>query len=239
MYDLTAIINSRWIIEFSKEVIKRDLNITWQLPSGTRSEAITPEVLHFMRLSGCTVVTYAPESGSSNILKLIQKKVNLDKMLKSIADSNRENIFIKINILIGLPEEKHKDIWQTMLFIVKSSWYGAYDMGANPFYPIPGTKLFEQLLAEKKIAMNTDKYYEDLLDADNLLKVTFYNDNISQLWLKIYFLSYFFIFYITNYLFRPIRFFATFRNVLTLNPQTRGQGVLVRILEQGRIFQTK
>lgn len=150
VYDLTAIINGRWIIELSKEILKRNLTITWQLPSGTRSEAISPEVLHYMKLSGCTVVTYAPENGSDRILKLIHKKVNLNNMLKSIADSNRIGIYVKVNIILGLPQETHKDILLTMLFILKTSWYGAYDMGPNPYYPIPGTELFRDLVTQKK-----------------------------------------------------------------------------------------
>src|SRR5262249_52025054 len=38
--DLTAIIRKDWIVAFAREVIRRGLDITWQLPTGTRSEAI-------------------------------------------------------------------------------------------------------------------------------------------------------------------------------------------------------
>lgn len=236
LYDLTAIINSRWIVEFSQEILKRGLNITWQLPSGTRSEAITREVVKNMKMAGCKVVSYAPESGSERILDLIHKKVNLAKMLKSISDSNKEGLYVKVNIIIGLPQETHSDIWRTMLFILKASWYGAYDMGPNPFHPIPGTELYTQLIKEGKIDMLDDRYYEALIDADNLWKVTFYNSNISQNWLRAYFFAYFIIFYGSNFLFRPLRFLITLRNVLTLNSQTRGQYVLQRIIEQNRFL---
>jgi anaerobic magnesium-protoporphyrin IX monomethyl ester cyclase len=235
-YDLTAIINSRWIIELSKEILRRNLKITWQLPSGTRSEAITPEVLHYMKLSGCTVVTYAPENGSSRILKLIHKKVNLNKMLQSVSESNQVGIYVKLNIILGFPQETHSDILKTIWFIIRSSWNGAYDMGPNPFYPIPGTELFNTLLKEKVIDIYNNSYYESLLDADNLWKIKFYNEHISTTTLKVYFLSYIAIFYVTNFLFRPHRFFITLRNVLTLNAQTRGQYVLQRILEQNRFL---
>src|SRR5262249_24931661 len=39
-YDLTATLKKDWIKEFCQELIDRKLNITWQLPAGTRSEAI-------------------------------------------------------------------------------------------------------------------------------------------------------------------------------------------------------
>jgi anaerobic magnesium-protoporphyrin IX monomethyl ester cyclase len=232
----TAIINGRWIIELSKEILKRNLIITWQLPSGTRSEAISPEVLHYMKLSGCTVVTYAPENGSDRILKLIHKKVNLNNMLKSIADSNRIGIYVKVNIILGLPQETHKDIWLTMWFILKTSWYGAYDMGPNPYYPIPGTELFRDLVTQKKIDIYSNEYFSSLLDADNLWRIKFYNNQVSAAALKFYFITYFAIFYLSNFLLRPHRFFISLKNITTLNAQTRGQYVLQRIIEQNRFL---
>jgi anaerobic magnesium-protoporphyrin IX monomethyl ester cyclase len=239
LYDLTAIINSKWIIAFSKELLERKLNITWQLPSGTRSEAITPEVVHHMKISGCTVITYAPESGSDRVLKEIHKKVNLKKMLKSISDSWKEGLFVKVNIIIGLPMETHSDIFKTMLFILKCSWAGAYDMGPNPFYPIPGTVLFTELEKAGKVDIRNRKYYVDLLDADNIWKGNFYNENISKPILRFYFIFYFLVFYFSNFIFFPKRLFETIRNVWAQKPQTRGQHVLVRIIEQSGFYDKK
>ncbi len=33
--DLTAIVRKSWLVEFCEEILKRQLHITWQLPSGT------------------------------------------------------------------------------------------------------------------------------------------------------------------------------------------------------------
>lgn len=97
LYDLTAIIKEKWILQFCDEILKRGLDITWQLPSGTRSEAITKDVVLRMKESGCTIVTYAPESGSERILKEIKKKVKLDRMLKSLHESYKV-VFKKVCI---------------------------------------------------------------------------------------------------------------------------------------------
>ena len=43
---------------------KKKLNITWQLPTGTRSEAIDDEIAELLKKSGMTSMAYAPESGS-------------------------------------------------------------------------------------------------------------------------------------------------------------------------------
>lgn len=39
-YDLTAIIKREWIIAFSKIIVERNIKIKWNIPAGTRSEAI-------------------------------------------------------------------------------------------------------------------------------------------------------------------------------------------------------
>ena len=63
-YDLTAIIKKEWIISFCDELKARKLNnITWQLPVGTRSEALDSETLQAIYDTGCCFITYAPESG--------------------------------------------------------------------------------------------------------------------------------------------------------------------------------
>jgi len=43
-YDLTAILKKEWIVKLCKEIINRGLKITFQIPGGTRSEAIDYEV---------------------------------------------------------------------------------------------------------------------------------------------------------------------------------------------------
>ena len=58
--DLTAIVRKDWIVGFCREILARGLDITWQLPSGTRSEAIDEEVAHLLRQSGMISMAYAP-----------------------------------------------------------------------------------------------------------------------------------------------------------------------------------
>ncbi len=79
-YDLTAIVKRDWILEFCRLLDARGLRITWQLPSGTRSEALDEPVLRAMYRSGCRNVSYAPESGSERTLEAIKKKVKLDRL---------------------------------------------------------------------------------------------------------------------------------------------------------------
>jgi len=83
-YDLTAIIQKKWIMEFASLYKQRKLTVAWTLTSGTRSEALDDDVLTELAETNCKYLVYAAESGSNETLKLIKKKIQLSKMMASI-----------------------------------------------------------------------------------------------------------------------------------------------------------
>lgn len=234
-YDLTAIIKKDWIIEFSNEVVKRNLNIKWNIPAGTRSESIDDEVARHLYLSGCKDITYAPESGSLKILKLIKKKVNLENMLESMSSANKYEMRIYLNIIFGLPGETHSDIWKTILYLIKSSWVGAYEIGLATFHPYPGSLLFENLVKEGKIDLSTDDFFYKTITLTPASKSEFhYNEEVSARWYQFYSIISYILFFSTNYLFRPKRFFIFVRNVFSKNYKSRFERTITRLLHNER-----
>ena len=103
-YDLTAIVKRSWIIQFTQTILERKMEFTWQLPSGTRSEAIDDEVSRLLYESGCRNMSYAPESGSPEVLKRIKKVVKLDRLEASVLGAVRNGLNVKLNIIMGFPE---------------------------------------------------------------------------------------------------------------------------------------
>ena len=81
--DLTAIVKRQWVLDFCGKLIDQKINITWQLPSGTRSEVIDKEVVEALYNSGCRNISYAPESGSPAMLQKIKKRVDLDNIYET------------------------------------------------------------------------------------------------------------------------------------------------------------
>ena len=229
-YDLTAIVKKSWIIEFCKELISRNLNITWQLPSGTRSEAIDNEVTPLLYKSGCRNMAYAPESGSERMLVSIKKKVKLSKMVKSLKSSVREGINVKINIIIGFPDETHKDILMTLWQLIKFSYAGAHDISISVFAPYPGSELYKDLI--KKGTINHDDEYWQKLACLDLSFTKSYCENISSKSLLFYNWLGIILFYFSNYIFRPTRFFVTLKNLITNRHESKGEWALAQIIKR-------
>lgn len=226
-YDLTAIVKKDWIIEFCNELINRGVKITWQLPSGTRSEAIDSNVCKLLYESGCRNMNYAPETGSENVLKEIKKKVKLDRLLESLRSAVRNKINVKMNIIIGFPFETHLDILKTLFFLVKLSWYGAHDVSIGVFAPYPGSELYDQLVKNGKIN-HDDDYWQKLAYVD-ITSTKSYSNFVSEKWLKFYNLTGFIVFYSSNYFFRPARIFITIKNLLSGRHASRGEMALAQI----------
>jgi anaerobic magnesium-protoporphyrin IX monomethyl ester cyclase len=238
-YDLTAIIKKEWIIEFADEIKKRSLSFTWQIPGGTRSEAINAKVAKKLYESGCRNITYAPESGSPEVLHLIKKKISIDKMLQSMRYSYKENMNIKINIILGFPDETHKHLWKTIWFLIRCSWVGAHDSVPAIFSPYPGSKLFERLYNEGKINLENDDYFWGILDSNDFLGGKFYNNHLGKNTLRVYFFLYLFFFFGSNYIFRPWRIIKNISNILKGRQESRGEAAIIEIMKRRKFVEVE
>lgn len=233
LYDLTAIIRKDWIIQFAKEICARKLNITYQLPSGTRSEAIDSEVAYWLKKSGCHELNYAPESGSIRTLKLVKKRVNLENLLRSTKQVCSQGIKVMCNIVL-FPNDTWRDFFLTYKFMIRASFVGLHDITFVPFVPYPGTELYAELLKNGKVPPMSEKYFNDLMIHSDLSKANSYNKTFDSrliIALRIFFLG---SFYLSNYLFRPIRAIRMIKNVIMNTPQTRGEGGLLILMRKLR-----
>jgi hypothetical protein len=215
-YDLTAIVRKDWILEFCNKIIGKKWNITWQMPSGTRSEALDEEALRAMAQSGQKSLVYAPESGSETSLRLIKKKVKLDRMKDSFRAALRQGMIVKLNIVMGFPHETVKEIYETIRFLFEVAVLGVHEVSISCFSPYPGSELFEQLRQSGRIAKLDDNYFRGLMSQIDLKNALPYNPRISGRELNFYRLLGMSVSYALTYLSRPARIIRTFRNLFFL-----------------------
>jgi radical SAM superfamily enzyme YgiQ (UPF0313 family) len=233
-YDLTAIVRRDWIVEFCDLLIAEDLGITWQMPSGTRSEALDAEVVAKLKASGCIALTYAPESGSEETLKRIFKKVHLDTMLSSLRACTQEGVFSKAHIILGFPGETPRNMAQSFWFMVRMAWAGVNDVAIYPFVPYPGSQFYDELKVSRGFPEDGEPY--DLFLAfnckDKYTGVRSWNEYLTDKrlsWLCVVGLL---MFYSLQYLFRPWRFVQTWWRVFTNDPVTLAERSLDTLIRR-------
>jgi len=212
-FDLTAIINKSWILEFCKELQKRNLNITWQLPVGTRSEALDNETLKAIYDSGCHFIVYAPESGSEKSLKIIKKRVKLNRLIESIKAAVKIGHTVKLNFIIGFPHETLFDCLKSIFFgIYCSLRFGVYDVNYAMFSPYPGSELFTKLKKEKKLDLDDD-YFKKLMAYQDVTQPYSYCENVSGRTISVLRFIGFSLCYISIYISRPVRIYKLLKNL--------------------------
>jgi len=238
-YDLTAIVKKDWIVTFCKLLISKKINITWQLPSGTRSEAIDAEVAKLLYQSGCRNLSYAPESGSERMLKLIKKKIKLDRMLKSISQVKKEGLILKVNIIIGFPQETYYDIFLTTIFSLRMAWAGVYDYSVFTFSPYPGTELFDYL-KNKGVVKLDDEFFDSLRSYGDFTKTFSFCEIISSNNLKKIRVVMTALFYLVSFIRFPYRPFKMLKNILNGgNLESRTEKGIYSVLSRFKLIQNQ
>ncbi len=202
-FDLTAVVKRSWAVAFCRELIERDLDITWQMPSGTRAEVFDAEVADLLYRSGCRVLAFAPESGSPEILEKVKKRVDLDKMLTAMRTAIGRGLKLSCFIVIGFPDDTPRTLRQTMALIRRMAALGVHDVAVTKFVPYPGSELFFELQKAGKIELD-DSFFISPMDFYNR-SVPSYAEAISSRRLYWTMIWMFLNFYVISFARRPVR----------------------------------
>lgn len=161
--DLTALLTKDWILELCAAIERRRLAVSWQLPSGTRSEAVDAEAAEAMFRAGCRNFTYAPESGSERELRRIEKRVDLRALRRSLRAAVRAGIRTHASVIIGMPHEDARDVLESLELLVKLALDGSHTASVMIFAPYPGSSEYDALDAEGRIVHDARFFYGSLL----------------------------------------------------------------------------
>jgi len=204
--DLTAIVRKDWIVEFCRELVERKVEISFQLPSGTRSEAVDEETAHWLRRAGCHEFTFAPESGDPRVLRAIEKRVSLPRLFQAARFAMREGIQVSAFFIVGFPEDTHASVWRTLRAIGRCALEGFSGVMLGAYSPQPSTASFRRLQASGRIREIDDEYLLDLFRFEDLgSRKTSYSERLSSRAVTVYVWLGFAIFYALFFAARPWR----------------------------------
>ncbi len=233
-YDLTAVVRKDWIIEFCEELLRRGIKVDWQLPSGTRSEALDNDVIPLLHRSGCTNLTYAPESGSDRMLKLIKKKVKLPRMLTSIETAIAAGINVKVTLILGFPGETWRDVLKTFWFLAQLAVRGVHDVSVWAFVPYPGSALFEGLVRDGRLDPETDEYFMSLAAYADIGRTKSWSQSFGSRTLKAIRIGAFLFFYGLSFAIRPLRLYHIAKHILSGRHHSKLESRLVSLIRKVR-----
>jgi anaerobic magnesium-protoporphyrin IX monomethyl ester cyclase len=214
--DLTAIVRKDWICDFCDEIIKRGMQITFQLPSGTRSEGIDFEVAKKLKAAGCHEFSFAPESGDTRVLQAIKKKVSLPKMFESARSALKAGINVGCFFIIGFPEDDYRSVIRTYSAIIQCALIGFTNVNLNAYSPQPNTESFQDLQRAGVITDFDDKYLMSLFTFQDFgAKKTSYNSRFGDMELSLMVIFGMLLFYMIYFLRKPGRIIQLFLDMMS------------------------
>lgn len=155
IYDDNFTTNKKRVIELCKRMIEEKLNFKWVCY--TRADLIgDEEMLLSMKKAGCYLIVVGMESGNERILKLINKKLDLNVARKNLKLANKCKINVLSSFMIGLPSATVDEIENTIRFSTSVGLtYATYPI----FTPYPGTPIYEDAKFYGTIhSQNFDEY---------------------------------------------------------------------------------
>jgi anaerobic magnesium-protoporphyrin IX monomethyl ester cyclase len=121
-------------------IIQSGMKITLSFPNALRGDRVDRELIDKMHRAGTKFISYAIETASPRLQKLIKKNLNLDKISTAIEYTAQADIVTRGFFMLGFPTETEEEVNQTIEFAKSSSLCGATFFTVVYF---PGTKLFK------------------------------------------------------------------------------------------------
>jgi anaerobic magnesium-protoporphyrin IX monomethyl ester cyclase len=106
------------------------------------------ELLNLMAKTGCKNVCIGFESVNPMTLKAYQKRQTIEEIVSAIRSFHKRNIKIHGMFVLGAEDDNKNTIWQTLKFAIRHKIDTIQMMILTP---LPGTKVYEMLEAQKRI----------------------------------------------------------------------------------------
>lgn len=148
------------VYEFCEQVRKHIPDLLWSCTG--RVNLVKDDIVSVMRNAGCVSISYGFESGSSRMLKSMNKIATIEKM-ESAAKVNRKfGMMLPVSFIIGMPGEDEVSCRETVEFCVRNKIPLKSIMFATPY---PGTGLFDLAVSTGRI--NKERIHEFVLKLED------------------------------------------------------------------------
>lgn len=150
-YDSYFFSSKNRITDLFAEISRRGLKFKWlaSIRANDLSEKkIDQQLLNKLGESGFQLAAIGAESGSSNVLNLIQKDITLDDLIRSAKMFRTAKIMPQYSFMIGIPGETREDIKATVKIMRRLSEEcpSARFLGPQLFRPYPGSELYKECI---------------------------------------------------------------------------------------------
>lgn len=161
----------------TRELVERfsALGLKWRA-AGVRTRTTTKEMLQHWKDNGCTEVIYGVESGSTKMLKVMEKNLTVKENIKALKWTGEVGLSTTIQLVIGMPGENDDTIFETIDFLKEvaphiKKWEGippSNSISINYAQALPGTPLYEYAREHGLIGSKIDDEEQYLINISDI-----------------------------------------------------------------------
>src|SRR6185295_5367245 len=117
--DDTFTTHKKRVLELCKRMQEKKMRFFWSCD--TRVDLLSDELLREMRLAGCQRLSLGVESGSQQILDLIEKKITTEEIIASTNLAKRYGIKVRYYMMLGNRGETAASFAETLAFLERAA----------------------------------------------------------------------------------------------------------------------
>ena len=99
-----------------------------------------PDIVRLAKEAGCTDIALGIESACQDVLKTINKRIDLNKAKDYIRLLKKTGIGVRLHFIIGLPNEPEDIVERTLAFVDETE---PGSVLLSILCPLPGSEFFE------------------------------------------------------------------------------------------------
>ncbi len=128
-------------IRIFNQIIKENLQIKLYFSNGIRGDILDEKFIDYMIEAGTVLVTFAVETASERLQKLIRKNVNLEKITRNIQYASKKDLLVNVFFMIGFPSETMDEAISTLKYADSLEFVTAPILNFVKYYE--GTEMYE------------------------------------------------------------------------------------------------
>ena len=134
-------------LELFNQMIKQDVDITWDASNGVIAYSIKDEVMDAAEKSGCLGLVIGMESGNPEILRQVKKPGQVKTFIEAARVLRKyPKINSRVFLMIGFPNETYNQILDTINVSKEMSLDWNY---ITPLQPLPNTPIFDEMVDDE------------------------------------------------------------------------------------------
>ncbi len=146
------------VLEFCDRIIESGMRISIAFPNGLRGDLLDREVLEKLERAGTRYISFAVETASPRMQKLIRKNLDLEKVERNISIARSLRIHSHGFFMIGLPGETLEEMSSTVDFILSSELHTFNLFTATPYRGTRMGEMAEEMGRSVVTDFNQDYY---------------------------------------------------------------------------------